>query len=158
MLRKRRNNQSLAHANPVAAAIARQKMNSHMVTFNVGIFMKDDGEPAADLLADLGWLLAIGAELSAQLTPGTTDARRIHAALRTVIQLSVEGGNWQSSQAGVLKLAADSAKKLIVDNPTKGLSLIDEADYIASRILAGTATLADVAGPEIYAAAAALKG
>lgn len=158
MLKRRRTARSRreqAHASPVALAIAREKMRRHMVTFGIEIFLTDDGAPAAELLAHLGWVLAIGAEIAALVAPGTADAKRLHAALRTVIQLSTQGGRWQAALAGVLQLAADQANGLMVAHPMQGVDLIDAADYIASRIRAGTATLADVAGHEIYAAAAA---
>lgn len=99
---KRRNapsHQTLAFSNPVADAVTRQRMRSHMLTFGISMYLTDDGKPAVGLLAHLGWLLALGAEL------------------------------------------ASLASRLIAD-----------ADFIAGRIRAGTATLADVAGTEIYTA------
>lgn len=145
----------MVRGNPVAIAIAKARMRSQMVTFGIEMFMTDDGAPALELLAHLGWMFALGAEIAAQVMPGTTKAKRLHAALRTVLQMSATGGRWQASQAGVLQIASEEALALMQEHPDTGAALMDDADHIAGRIRAGTASLSDVAGPEIYAAAAA---
>ena len=56
-------------SNPVAAALARDRMRAQMRDFSIAIFMTPDGEEARELLAHLGWLLALGAEVIAQTEP-----------------------------------------------------------------------------------------
>jgi hypothetical protein len=159
MLKKHhsKTNHHAVRSNPVAIAIAKARMRRQMVTFGIEMFMTDDGEPALDLLAHLGWMLALGAEIAAQVMPGTTKAKRLHAALRTVLQMCADGGCWQASQAGVLQAATNEALALMQQHPDTGASLMGDADHIAARIRAGVANLSDVAGSEIYAAAAATE-
>lgn len=136
--------------NPIAAAVALQRMRSHMTTVSIAIYMAEDGQPDAELLANLGWMLGIGAEIAVQLTPGTPEAKRLHAALRTVIAMSVDGATWQASQAPQVDGACNEALGLFTKHPHHGLDVIHGADWLASRIRDGQARLSDVAGAEIY--------
>lgn len=120
-----------------------------MTTVGIAVYMTADGEPARDLLAHLGWVIGIGAEIAALVAPGNAQAKRLHAALRTVIQLGIDDA-WQAAQAGVLSDAANEAKDLLVRHANLGLDLVPSGDYIASRIRDGLAQLTDVAGAEIY--------
>ncbi|SDZ71261.1 hypothetical protein SAMN05518854_11751 [Variovorax sp. YR266] len=139
----------LARSGPVATAVALQRMSSHMTTVSIDIYLTSDGEPARELLSHLGWLIALGAEISATVKPGMPEAKRLHAALRTVIQMSMDNA-WQSSQAGTLDIAANESKALLIAHASIGLDLIASADWLASRIRDGQARLSDVAGAEIY--------
>ncbi|SCX52811.1 hypothetical protein [Variovorax sp. EL159] len=147
--RPMRSRAELARSGPVATAVALQRMSSHMTTVSIDIYLTQNDEPARDLLSHLGWLIALGAEISATVKPGMPEAKRLHAALRTVIQMSIDNA-WQSSQAGTLDVAANEAKALLIAHASLGLELIASADWLASRIRDGQARLSDVAGAEIY--------
>lgn len=151
----RRSRQQHAQCSPVGVAVSREQMRRHMIDFGVSVFMRDDGEPAGDLWPHLAWVLAMGSEIAAGREFGSPLAKRLHAALRTVIQLSASGGAWQASQAGVLHAAAVEAQALVSANHIQPIQRRDDAEWLASRVQAGVATLADVADSEIYAAAAA---
>ena len=153
--RLRRSPAQLAQCGPVGVAVAREQMRRHMLDFSISLFMRDDGAPAGDLLPHLAWVLAIGSEIAAQQSFGSPAAKRMHAALRTVIQMSAAGNRWQAAQARVLHAAAAEAQALVSANPVQPVQRRDDAEWLASRVQAGVATLTDVAGPEIYAAAAA---
>ncbi|MNK79843.1 hypothetical protein D3C87_995210 [compost metagenome] len=146
---KLRNRRELCRSHPVATAVAKAQMASHMTTVSIAIYMTADREPARDLLAHLGWVIGIGAEIAAAIAPGMAQAKRLHAALRTVVQLSTDNA-WQAAQAGVLSDAATEAKDLLVAHAGIGFDLIPSGDYIAGRIRDGIASLTDVAGAEIY--------
>lgn len=145
-----RSRAELARGNPVATAVALQRMRSHMTTVSIAIYMAEDGLADSGLLSHLGWMLGIGAEISAQLTPGMPEAKRLHAALRAVIAMSVDGSVWRASQAPVLDIACNEALALFTAHPVQGLDLIASADWLAERIRTGQARLSDVAGAEIY--------
>jgi hypothetical protein len=140
---KLRNRRELCRSHPVATAVAKAQMASHMTTVSIAIYMTADAEPARDLLAHLGWVIGIGAEIAAVVAPGLAQA------LRTVVQLSIDNA-WQAAQAGVLSDAATEAKDLLVAHAGIGFDLIPSGDYIAARIRDGVASLGDVAGAEIY--------
>lgn len=148
----RRDGGELCHSHPVATAVAKARMASHMTTVGIAVYMTADGEPARDLLSHLGWIIGIGAEIAAEVAPGLPQAKRLHAALRTVIQLSMDNA-WQAVQAGVLADAANEASALLIAHPGIGVEQISSGDYIAARIRDGVARLTDVAGAEIYAGA-----
>lgn len=155
--RRFRSREELAQCGLIGVAVAREQMRVHMIDFSIALFMRDDGADAGDLLAHLAWVLAIGSEIAASKEFGSPLAKRLHAALRTVIQMSTSGNRWQASQAGVMKDAAADAKTLISSNPIQPAARRDDAEWLASRVLAGVSTLADVAGSEIYAAQPAEK-
>ena len=77
-----------ARSHPVAIAVAKQAMAEHMTTIGISIYLMADGEPTRDLLSHLGWVIGIGAEIAAIKTPGSAQAKRLHAALRTAIAMS----------------------------------------------------------------------
>ena len=155
--RMRHTSAQLCRSHPVATAVAKAQMASHMTTVGISIFITADGEPARDLLAHLGWIVGIGAEIAAAVAPGLAQAKRLHAALRTIVQLSVEG-EWRAAQAGVLADAATEASELLIAHPHIGVDQNASGDCIASRIRDGAARLSDVAGAEIYAGASAAEG
>lgn len=146
--RAQRNRNAFAH--PVGHAVAKQQMAQHMTTIGLEIYLADDGTPQRELLAHLGWMLGIGVEVAAATAPGSPEARALHAALRTIVQLSADDA-WQNAQAPVLHDAAEASKALLIAHSALAFQFMSGADWIAARIRAGTASLADVAGAELYA-------
>ena len=151
LTRHRRHHRQSNISNPVAAAIARANMAAQMRDFAIAIYLANDGQPERETLAHLGWLIGLGAEMAAQTQPGSPLAKQLHAALRTVLQMSADGARWQSAQAGILEQAAQSAQRLALNHASMAERLVPDADWIANRIRAGTATVGDVAGAEVYA-------
>lgn len=148
MSRYRKANHAASH--PVARAIALARMRSHMTTVGVDIYLRTEGEASLDLLSHLAWLIGIGAEIAANVAPGQLEARRLHGALRSVIQMAAAGGAWKSALATTLHKAADDAKALLVKHPDLGLQFVPSGDFIAAKVKAGQVSLDDVAGAEIY--------
>lgn len=139
-----------AFAHPIGHAVAKQQMAEHMTTIGLEIFLADDGTPQRELLAHLGWMVGIGCEVTAATAPGSPEARALHAALRTIVQMSVDDA-WQHAQAPVLYDAAEASKALLIAHSALAFQFMGGGDWIAARIRAGTASLSDVAGAELYA-------
>lgn len=78
-------------------------------------------------------------------------ARRLHGALRTVLQMAEAGAIWQAAHAGLMADAANAAKDLAINHADLAMRLTPDADWIAARIRAGVARVSDVAGAEVYA-------
>ncbi|RZI81278.1 MAG: hypothetical protein EOP38_19795 [Rubrivivax sp.] len=148
--RERRSQADLARCHPIAKAMALNHMHQHMVRVRLQIFTREHDEPARELLAHLGWLLGIGAEVAANVAPGTHQAKRLHAALRMVVDMARSGARWQAHLAAHLDTEAQAAHQLMVAHPEVAQQLIAGADYLSSRISAGTVTLDDVAGADVY--------
>ena len=146
----RRTRRMPSASNPVAAALARDRMRAQMRDFSIAIFMTPDGEEARELLAHLGWLLAMGAEVLAQTEPHSLAAKRAHGDLRTVLQMAESGARWQAVHAGVMADAAQRAKDATIKHADLALHLAPDADWIAARIRDGVAKVTDVAGAEVY--------
>ncbi len=144
----RRRHQAGAH--PIAKAIAIQQMASNLRTVKLALYTLVDGEPARKVLAHLAWLVGIGSEVAANLTPGTPEAKRLHAALRTVVHMSEQGGLWQANQAPTLELALQASQALILAHPNAALQVAPGAQFLCSLVERGKATLANVAGAELY--------
>lgn len=147
----------MAAASPVGRAVAKANAAKTLAEFdayvrkiNLLVYLTDDGAPCADLLARLALALGVGAELGIQLEPNNPDSRRMHAALRAVVQMSVNGGKWQASQAKVLHEAAELAKTAFITYPHASAGLLKSAGDLSRRIRAGTARMSDVAGAEVY--------
>ena len=128
------------------------EFDAYMRTISLKVYLTDEGEPAAQLLASLAFALSMGANIGLNLAPDCANTKRMHAALRTVVQLSVDGGCWNAAQARVLHEAAELAKDAFLAHPRDGIDVYDSAVYLSSRVARGTARLSDVAGSEVYKA------
>ncbi|ABM37585.1 hypothetical protein [Polaromonas naphthalenivorans] len=146
-----------AHASPVGrAVIAREEIDSvtelmtYMTSVSTRIYFTLDGERDPKLLANLALVLGVGAEVALALVPHHPEAKRLHAALRTVLQFSVDGGRWQSSQAKILHEAAQLATEVFLERSTLGTLFFPGAFELAEKVRNGTARMSDVAGAEVY--------
>lgn len=157
MAKRNRSRTELAKCGPVGKAVAIAQMRSHLVTISIAIYMQQDGEPSTVLLAHLGWMLAISAEVAASTESCSVRAKMHHTALRTVYAMALDHGKWQAAQAPALHKTALDAQTLILANAAMAMALIPDADWIASRIVTGQARHGDIAGAEVYADPVARK-
>lgn len=146
----RRKQRPNPHAHPVAAAMATNRMRSHLRTVGIEVFMTNDGEPAPGLLSHLCWIIGIGAEIAAHITPGSEPARRQHTVLRNLVHIAAEGCTWRADLAEAIWEAALEANDLLIKHPSTGLAMVPGADHLAARVKAGQVRMSDIAGAEIY--------
>ncbi|MDH6185321.1 hypothetical protein [Polaromonas sp. CG_23.6] len=146
-----------AHASPVGrAVIAKEEVDcvaalmTRMTSVSTRIYFTQDGERDTRLLSHLALVLGVGAETALALALHHPDSKRLHAALRTVVQFSVDGGRWRSSQAKILHEAAQLATEVFLAQPVFGTRAFPGAFELADKVRNGTARMTDVAGPEIY--------
>lgn len=149
-MKRRTRRPALPKGNPVARALALQTMDEHLRSVGVHVYMQQEGEESADLLADLAWVIGVGAETAHRTAPGQADSRRLHGALRSVVQMAATGCRWQRLHAQPLYAAAQDAKALLVRHRAIAEQMTEGADYLAAQVRAGRATLDMVAGAEIY--------
>ena len=121
-----------------------------MTCVNVRIYLTADGERDTKLLSHLALVLGVGAEVAMALMPRHPETKRLHAALRTVMQFSVDDGRWQSSQAKILHEAAKLATEIFLERPILSTHVFPGAFELAEKVRNGTARMSDVAGAEIY--------
>ncbi|WP_029524839.1 hypothetical protein [Polaromonas glacialis] len=146
-----------AHANPVGrAVIAKEEVDSvtALMTSVTGIstrvYFTQDGDCDRLLLSHLTLVLGVGAEVALALAKHHPESKRLHAALRTVVQMSVDGGRWNSTQAKILHEAAQLATEVFLTQPAHGARTFPGVFELAMKVRHGTARMADVAGAEIY--------
>lgn len=146
-----------ASTSPVARAVARKRMSDalaemrgHLTRIGIKAYMTTDGEPAPVLLGDLALMLGIGAEIAMNRVPDAIETRRMHAALRSVLQMGCNGHRWQASQAKVLHEAAALAVTAFEACPQLGVTMFPGAAMLAQDIRMGTARMDCVAGSEVY--------
>lgn len=146
-----------AHASPVGrAVIAKEELDSvaELMTSVTGIstrvYFTVHGECDRLLLSHLVLVLGVGAEVALALAKHHPESKRLHAAVRTVVQMSVDGGRWNSTQAKILHEAAQLATEAFLAQPTLGARAFPGVFELAAKVKNGTARMSDVAGPEIY--------
>ena len=140
-----------AIVSPVGMAVARQKLTSYMTELQIELYLTDDGTPSRRLLSRLTWVLTMGFQLAFAYQRETPSVRKIHAALRSVVQLSIDGGHWPAAQAKVFHEAARTAEIIMAGHWRHAGGALADANYLSQKVLDGTARMSDVVGAEIYA-------
>ena len=148
---KRRN----ALANPVAKAIAVRQIQQHLRTVQTLAYVLEDGEPAADQLGHMAWILGLGSEVAVSI--GDERCRQLHGALRTVHGMALSGYCWQARLAPPIDAALGHAAHLITQHSDIAWTMLAGAEWLAHRISTRTTAAADVAGAELYAQAPAAE-
>lgn len=138
----------------VAKAVAKKAMAAHLADLAIKAHLTADGQRDRDLLSQFAFILGLGAQVSINLGNDEARTKRLHAALRDVLGMSVSGGCWKSAKTSRLYELAQEATALAIDNVDIGMDAHPSASCLAARIQSGVATMADVAGAEIYREAA----
>ena len=137
--------------NPIARAVAKRRMGSLLADIAIKAHLTADGQVDRDLIANLAFIIGLGAEVSVRLDNDLDRAKRLHAALRTLLAMSVDGGRWQAAQTSRLYGLAKEGQALAIDHVNLGMQAHPAASALSARIAEGVATMADVAGAEVYA-------
>lgn len=136
--------------NPVAKAVAKQGMRKHLSDIAIRAYMTEDGQSDRELLSMLAFVIGLGAEVALALPEKLDTAKQMHAALRDLVSMSVDGGRWRANQATRLHDLALQACALAIDYVDIAMPRYGGAVYLADRIKIGVAAMSDVAGAEIY--------
>lgn len=150
MKRRHLKGMDLARSHPIAKAIAANKVTKQVREIRTRIYALQEGADARTLLTALGWLVSVGAEIAHATKPGSPTARRLHGALRQLVQMAAGGGRWQTAMAAPFYDAAVDAQTLLLRHPDIGLVMAPGATHLSTLIETGKATLANVAGAELY--------
>lgn len=141
---------AMIKSNPIAVAMAKHKMRSHLRTISIEIFLLQEGEFAKGLIAHIAWVIGLGAEIAAQTNPGSAQAKRLHSMLRNVVQLAIDGCTWRVELAEPIHQASQAAGDLLMKHADLAMACVPDADYIASRIDNAEIQMSDIAGAEVY--------
>jgi hypothetical protein len=139
-----------AKANLVAKSIAKHELATQFRRIRTKVFALSKGDDASDLLSALGWLVGVGSEISHATAPGSPTARRLHGAVRQIVQMSAAGGRWQIAMAAPFYDAAVDSHELLLKHPSIACAMSPGAANLSALIAKGHATLDMVVGPELY--------
>ena len=137
--------------NPIARAVAKRRMGSLLADIAIKAHLTADDQVDRDLIANLAFVIGLGAEVSVRLDNDLDRTKRLHAALRTLLAMSVDGGRWQAAQTSRLYGLAKEGQALAIDHVNLGMQAHPAASALSARIAEGVATMADVAWAEVYA-------
>ncbi len=130
------------HRNPFAAPIWRGHamlgMASELRTRSVAIMLAEHGSHQRELLAFLGKVVGLGAEVAAKAPGESTNARGLHQALAAIVAMACDSARWDADWAPELAQAAEVAADLIVEHGGIAGPLFASADALAQSIAAGT--------------------
>lgn len=136
-----------------APGVAARELRSVMTTYALRIQGMADGsetEAAHDLLVNLAWQIGLGAEIAAAIEPGSVRAKRLHGALRTVVDLCLAGYVWRAAFADALDQAATESAQLTADHPRIWPQRRAGPDLLAAAVQQRRVTADMVAGAELY--------
>ena len=120
LVRKVKKNTAL---NPVARAIAKEKMKEAVTTQRIAIFFLDDDEVCADTATVLAlpiYALMISLERIGELDSG--DARKLKSGCKVLGELSERGFKWRKSYAITIDNSLEICQRRWVDIPPKMLN------------------------------------
>lgn len=139
---------------PTARKVALAEMKDALIESQITLFGMadgDDSDKAVKLLSHLAWLLAIGVQLAQRKDLCSVESRRLHGALRQVVDLCLQGYRWRTQFAPMFETAAADCHRLMLEDEALALRFQPDADYICARIKMRAVAATDVAGAEIYA-------
>lgn len=141
-----------AHRNPVAKAVAIDSMMSAQRTDRIELLLLADGEPAANELAHLGWMIGVACETAMHaLGVDHPTSRTLHGALRSIEAMCLRNGyRWDITQALPLEAARATANQVLIDHAAIASQHTDAGHLLAHLITGQQLQPGMLAGAEIY--------
>lgn len=141
-----------AFRNPVAKAVAIDRMQRTLLTDCIDVLLLGDGAPATEELANLAWMIATAAETAMHaLGLHHPTSRTLHGALRSIEAMCLRNGyRWDETQALAIEAARATAHQVLIDHAATACQHMDAGHVIAHQITQQTLQAGLVAGAEIY--------
>lgn len=141
-----------AHRSPVARAVAIDSMRRALLTDRIEVLLLADGEPAAEQLAHLAWMIATACETAMHaLGLHHPTSRTLHGALRSIEAMCLRNGyRWDETQALAIEAARATAHQVLIDHAATACRHMDAGHVIAHQITQQALQAGLVAGAEIY--------
>ena len=127
-----------------------QDFDAEIRDIAIKIYVAEDGEHCPELLSRITKILAIGAHVGANVARKSNSMKKMHAALRMVVQLSIDGNKWKYAFASIFNEAMQIAKAAFLSYPTVAATVFADADRLAMDVRLGRADMKAVAGAELY--------
>jgi hypothetical protein len=130
----------LALASPVARAIARrelQALHAQMAAIGDRCLEVAHQSEQRELLANLAFMIGVGAEVAA-VVPVLGDNRAgLHQALEEVVRMACDGCRWSAPWAAHLHLAMEVSAEVMMDDIVLAMGVIPGARSLANDIAMG---------------------
>ena len=136
--------------NPVLRAVVTEGMRKTLADIAIKAHLTPDGGIDPILIAEFAFVIGLGAEVSMNLADDVARTKRLHAGLRTLVGMSVDGGRWQAGQTTRMLELAREAQALSIKHERIAIPLYPFAAELSDRVASGGASMADVAGAEVY--------
>lgn len=148
---RRRAAVDIEHRNPVAVALAKQRMAAALRDAQIEVLLAAHGEDATVTLAAIGWQIGLAAQVAVNVYPlDDLRVRRLHGALRTVHQLCIAGYRWDAAHALALDQALAEAHAVLLAHPVHGQAAVPYANHFAGLIKAHRVQPDTIVGAELY--------
>ena len=125
---------------PVARAIAKREIQElHRQVQEVALvcLAVEHGTEQRELLANLAFMLGIGAEVAAAVPVQGDKRAGLHQSLAEVLRMACDGGRWDESWAAQLHVALELSAELMMDNTHHAALVLPGARELAADVKAG---------------------
>ena len=125
---------------PVARAIAKREIQElHRQVQEVALvcLAVEHGTEQRELLANLAFMLGIGAEVAAVVPVQGDNRAGLHQSLAEVLRMACDGGRWDESWAAQLHVALELSAELMMDNTHHAALVLPGARELAADVKAG---------------------
>ena len=122
---------------PVGRAVALQALRQDMLSIGIKCFMAPHGSEQRELLAQLAFMLGIGAEVAAAVPVLGNNREGLHQSLAEVVRMACDGCRWDDAWAAQLQLALEVSAELMLEHPRQAMLVIPGAKGLAKDIEAG---------------------
>ena len=125
---------------PVARAIAKREIQElHRQVQEVALvcLAVEHGTEQRELLANLAFMLGIGAEVAAVVPVQGDNRAGLHQSLAEVLRMACDGGRWDESWAAQLDIALELSAELMMDNTHHAALVLPSARELAADVRAG---------------------
>lgn len=132
--------QQRALVSPVARAIAKREIQElHRQVQEVALvcLAVEHGTEQRELLANLAFMLGIGAEVAAVVPVQGDNRAGLHQSLAEVLRMACDGGRWDESWAAQLHIALEVSAELMMDNTHHAALVLPGARELAADVRAG---------------------
>ena len=125
---------------PVARAIAKreiQELHRHVQEVALVCLAVEHGTEQRELLANLAFMLGIGAKVAAVVPVQGDNRAGLHQSLAEVLRMACDGGRWDESWAAQLHVALELSAELMMDNTHHAALVLPGARELAADVKAG---------------------
>lgn len=140
--------QQRALASPVARAIARREVLAMQATVRglaLACMYAEHGSEQRELLANVAFIVGVGAEVAAVVPVAGDNREGLHQALAEVVRMACDGARWDADWAAQLSLALEVSAEVMLQDPVHATAVAPGAQGLAADVRAGRVRMDAVA-------------